>query len=328
MKREIKILIQAVILINISYGINSQQMPMYTQYNMNKFLINPAVAGIDGMTTICLTAREQWLGFKGAPNTHMISVDGRLFPESFIMRHIPVRKDRQSGSRWGRVGLGGSIYNDHYGPVDKLGIETAYSYHIPLGRSMLSMGMGINVYRFFLNNRKLDKGDEEYDALIDNGSPKLYIPDANVGVYYTTGSYYAGISMMNVLRASLQFGEDNMGRYRFYRVINLLGGYRYEVNEDIMIEPTMIVRLPRYLRGQIDIQVRAVVKDSYWGGISYRTGRIMSFYGGTRLDRYFIGYSFDVNFTSIMKYSLGTHEIIAAMKIGKTAKNYKWIYNY
>lgn len=312
----------------IATVVNAQQSPIYTQYNMNRFLTNPAVAGIDGLTTICLTAREQWLGFKGAPHTHSISVDTRLFPESFIMRHIPVRKNAQSGTKWGRIGIGANLYNDHYGQLDKTGLETAYSYHIPFASSMLSFGLGINLYQFTLNTKKLIKGDDEYDPLIDNGKPRLFVPDANVGIYYTTQKYYAGISLINAFRASIQFGNDYTGTYRQYRLINIFGGYRYEVNDDIQLEPIMLIKIPRYFRALFDFQLRTIVKDSYWAGISYRTGKTMSFFGGTRVDRYFIGYAFDVNFTSIMKYTLGTHEIIAAVKLGKTAKNYKWINNY
>jgi len=40
----------------------AQQLPRYSQYIMNEFLINPAVAGVDGRTCIDLSARKEWLG--------------------------------------------------------------------------------------------------------------------------------------------------------------------------------------------------------------------------------------------------------------------------
>jgi hypothetical protein len=45
----------------------AQQVPLYSQYILNGFLINPAVAGSEGYTAVNLTAREQWIGFKNAP---------------------------------------------------------------------------------------------------------------------------------------------------------------------------------------------------------------------------------------------------------------------
>ena len=53
----------------IGYG---QQLPVYSQYMMNKFLINPAVAGSEGYTAFNLTSRKQWLGIKDAPLTFQI----------------------------------------------------------------------------------------------------------------------------------------------------------------------------------------------------------------------------------------------------------------
>ena len=42
----------------------AQQVPMYSQYIMNGFLINPSIAGRDGYTTVNLTVREQWVGLE------------------------------------------------------------------------------------------------------------------------------------------------------------------------------------------------------------------------------------------------------------------------
>ncbi len=55
-----------------------QQLPVYSQYMMNKFLINPAVAGSEGYTAFNLTSRKQWLGIKDAPLTFAASGQTRL----------------------------------------------------------------------------------------------------------------------------------------------------------------------------------------------------------------------------------------------------------
>ena len=41
-------------------NVNAQQLPLYSQYTFNGFLLNPAVAGAEGYTAINLTNREQW----------------------------------------------------------------------------------------------------------------------------------------------------------------------------------------------------------------------------------------------------------------------------
>jgi len=39
--------------------LKSQQLPIYSQYMMNSYLLNPAVAGHEGYTSLNLTVREQ-----------------------------------------------------------------------------------------------------------------------------------------------------------------------------------------------------------------------------------------------------------------------------
>jgi len=47
-----------------------QQLPLFSQYIMNGFILNPAMAGYDGYTSVNTTVRQQWLGFEGAPQTY------------------------------------------------------------------------------------------------------------------------------------------------------------------------------------------------------------------------------------------------------------------
>jgi hypothetical protein len=57
---------------------SSQQVPLYSQYMLNGFLLNPAVAGSEGYTAVNLTAREQWIGMKHAPGTYALSFQTRI----------------------------------------------------------------------------------------------------------------------------------------------------------------------------------------------------------------------------------------------------------
>ena len=56
----------------------AQQLPIYSQYILNGFMINPAMAGHDGYTSFNTTARQQWLGFKEAPQTYSASWQTRM----------------------------------------------------------------------------------------------------------------------------------------------------------------------------------------------------------------------------------------------------------
>ena len=53
----------------MTYGVNAQQLPMYSQFYWNDFAINPAYTGLTGSPRIQLGYRNQWSGFSGSPST-------------------------------------------------------------------------------------------------------------------------------------------------------------------------------------------------------------------------------------------------------------------
>ena len=107
-----------------------------------------------------------------------------------------------------------------------------------------------------------------------------------------------------------------------------MAGYYYEISSDIAIEPSFLVRIPTASRPQLDINAKVYYKSNYWGGLSYRTGNAMVIYFGARFDRYYIGYGFDYNFSELGKQTYGSHEFMAAIKFGDTARRYRWLNTY
>ncbi len=309
-------------------SLKCQQLPLYSQYTMNRFLINPAVAGTDGFTTISLTAREQWIGFKGTPKTHSVTFDSKLLQESYILKNVSIRKKKRKSARSGKIGIGGHIYNDHNGPIDRTGLEGTYAYHLELDKTLLSFGLTVSFFQMRLNTEKLVLSDINPDDLITGGKQSLFIPDASIGIYALREDYYAGLSAINVLKSSVQFGKNSAGNYRLNRQYNIMGGYRYKLNDDLLLEPSMLLKIPETLRAQLDIQVKLDIKREYWAGIGFRTGSAMTIFGGAKVDRYFIGYAFDYNFNKLMRFTYGSHEIMAAVKFGDTARRYKWLNSY
>ena len=55
---------------------------------MNSYLLNPAVAGHEGYTSLNLTVREQWIGLKDAPSTYAFSAQTRLLTEQFYFTFV------------------------------------------------------------------------------------------------------------------------------------------------------------------------------------------------------------------------------------------------
>jgi type IX secretion system PorP/SprF family membrane protein len=63
--------------------VRAQQQPYYTQYMLNNFILNPALAGIENYWDIKASYRNQWVGLQGGPTTLYLTVNGPLGKSQF-----------------------------------------------------------------------------------------------------------------------------------------------------------------------------------------------------------------------------------------------------
>jgi len=246
---------------------SSQQLPVYSQYMFNKFLINPAAAGSDGYTTLNLVAREQWVGFPGTPKTHSLIIDSRILRNSYIEKEISVRKKKRLSSRSGRVGWGGHVFNDNMGPLSRTGVEASYAYHLNFNDAQLSLGLTGVFYQFRLDKKNVTMSDDLYDPLIDGMKGTIYIPDANIGIYFASTRLHGGVSVMQLLQSAVQFGDNNGSEYKMKRHYNIMAGFLHSFNDNFSVEPSVLVKIPAGLKPQIDINGRIFFRETYWFGI-------------------------------------------------------------
>lgn len=318
----------SLLFICLSIGYSwSQQLPVYTQYTMNKFIFNPAVAGCDGYTNVNLIAREQWVGFKGTPKTHAIMVNSRILGESYIFRKLVVRKEKPEKTRKGNTGWGAYLFNDLNGPIDRTGVNGTYSFHIDLGESQLSFGLSLLFSQLKIQGDQFRPIDDN-DPLLTGGKQTVWTTDVNFGAYYTATNYYIGYSTLQLFNSVAQFGEKGDGDYQIERQHVLIGGYRFSPMEQIEFEPSAMIKIPETLQAQVDLSMKCIYNKKYWGGINYRTANSVSLFGGLNYIRYFFGYAFDYNFNKLGYESFGSHEFTVSMRLGATARRYKWLNEY
>ncbi len=322
-----KIYFVLAVLVFFSHKGFSQQLPLYSQYMMNKFLLNPAVAGSEGYTAFNLTAREQWIGIKNSPKTHALSAQTRVLQNSFVSRGTSVRHKARSRSRSGKVGIGGYIFNDLTGLVSRTGLQFTYAYHIMIQKGQLSFGLSGTVYQFKIDRENIVLYEDD-DELINTFDNSLFIPDADVGVYYSDPKMYAGLSALQLFQSSLKFGKQGYDNYRLKRHYYLMGGYNVDLTDDIILEPNLLVKASEGWSFQMDLGAKMYFMDDYWGGLMFRTGGALILMGGVKIDKFYIGYAFDYTLSSMMKHSFGTHEFMLALKMGDSARRYRWLIRY
>ena len=318
--------IWVILLILIPLSARAQQMPLYSQYVMNKYMLNPAVTGHDGYTSFNLTARQQWLGIKGAPATRSFSGQTRLLRRSHVVKSRSVNNRSLKPSTNGRVGLGAFIFNDRNGAVDRTGFQASYAYHIFVKETQFSFGLSAGVFQFRIDQEDLIFGEE--DPFAANLKKVTYVPDANLGFYVSNPLYYAGISVNQLFQSYLKIGNRQFEEFKMIRHYYLLGGYRFELNNNYTLEPSMLFKGTENKSFQLDIGARILYNNDYWGGLVYRTSGTLIMLAGVRINQLYIGYSFDYMLSAIQKHTYGSHEIILALKLGDNARRYRWLYRY
>lgn len=329
----VRCLLLMAVLVSFSRELYSQQVPMYSQYIMNGYLVNPSFAGRDGYSTITLTAREQWVGLAQNPATYAASFQTRLLKNSYISKSTEVRKKLVKPSRGSRVGMGGYIFNDNNGIMRRTGLQAIYAYHIPIGRSeesrsSLSFGLAMTAYQFAVNTDNLIYDVD--DPFLNTYKKSVFIPDFNFGTSYTSSRYYVGFAMTNLLRGSLLFGDVENSRRGELGHFYLTGGVKFPVAEDWIIEPSAFVKSSDmvFKSIQMDITSRVYYKNDYWAGLSWRTNDALILLLGLKYDRFYFAYAFDFTLTDIRRQSNGTHELTAAVKFGESARRYRWINSF
>jgi type IX secretion system PorP/SprF family membrane protein len=324
MKRLI-LLLAALILTTVA--LKAQQVPLYSQYMENKYLINPAYAGSQGYTSYNLTARQQWLGFENAnaPMTQAIAAETRILQTSYLSKLRLIRSGSRRKRPSGRVGVGGYIFNDRNGMINRTGIQGTYAYHIPMGEGQLSFGASGTLYQFKLDKENLILYDQT-DQLIDGRDNTMFVPDASAGVYYMYKRFYAGFSSINLFQSVLKFGSDeSYSNYKLNRYHYLMTGYRYDLGEGFEIEPSLLLKSSERMNVQADINVKGYYQRDYWLGFSYRTGSALITMVGVSIGKLYFGYAYDYSFKEVQKLTYGSHEIMIGVKFGDSQRRYRWL---
>jgi|WetSurMetagenome_2_1015567.scaffolds.fasta_scaffold14834_2 type IX secretion system PorP/SprF family membrane protein len=324
-----KILVVIVFLIVYGSFARGQQLPVYSQYLYNKFLINPAVAGSTGYTSVNLTARQQWAGYYGAPQTFSLSYQTRLLKAKYFLKDNIFKKTEYHSKTKGRVGFGLDVFNDINGLIHKTGVLAAYSYNLWLnGQTQLSLGLAGTTYYYKIDQREIQFGDPTEPYLNSDFRKGTVIPDFNFGAYILGRSYSAGFSAQDLMKGFAKVGSTAYKDLRILRTYYLFGNYDFEVSQMSTIEPSALFKMSEQMRPQADIGLTYIYNRRIWAGITYRTQSAVVVNIGVVKDKFFIGYSYDYTTQVIQRATYGSHEFVLAIKFGESTRRYRWLDRY
>jgi len=273
----------------VSTTIFGQQDPQYTHYMYNMNIINPAYAGSGDAMEVNFLARSQWIGIEGAPQTLTMGI------------HSPVGN---------KVGLGFSIISDKLGPVRDQTVYGDFSYSLQVGeRSKLAFGFKagfglINVNLPFIETT--NPGDPAFANRIN----KL-LPNIGAGVFYHSDNYYIGLSLPNMLE-TLHFeksgGSITKASERTHYF--LTGGYVFDLNENLKLKPSMMVKAVPGAPVSIDFSGNVLINNGLEFGLSYRLDdSISALFNVRATDNMRMGYSYDYTLSNLGDFNSGSHEL-------------------
>jgi len=280
--------------------VSGQQMPQYSQYMFNDFIINPAIAGVHDHYQIRTNHRFQWAGMNDPPITNSIAFYG---PHSKM-----------------DMGFGGSIFTDITGPTSRTGVSGSYAYNILLFNDIrLSAGLSFSILQYRVDGTQFDFEvlQDQFDPVIQPIVSTNYLPDAATGIYIYGDDFYAGISSAQLLNNKLHIFnlDDAVGINRLKTHVFITGGYRYEVDPEWVIEPSAIVKLSAPKQYKFEATARVEWMRMVWLGVGYRMHEAVNIIAGYNYsDKFYFGYSYDIGVSHIRFYNSGSHEIMIGYK--------------
>lgn len=303
------LLVLGVLLLVFFQG-KAQQLPLYSQYVENGFLLNPAMAGSRMYSPLRLSIRQQWMGVEGAPETQALSFNKNFGDKCIncnVMGNPLARRNKQRG-----VGIGGYFFNDKYGAVSRTGLELSYAYHLQLtkrklGRSAtkLSFGLGGLFYQYKFDGKDIPVNDPLY-----TGTDEVsYVPDANFGAYLYNDDYFVGVSAVHLFQSAVKLGDNHINDDLMMRHFYATAGYTFHLMDLVDLEPSVIVRKTLDSDAYYDLSMKLYI-NHFWMSASYRTNDQIVGMIGVSYNQYYIGYSYDHYSNNLIADSSdGTHEI-------------------
>lgn len=326
------------LLMMFSLLVFGQQRPHYSQYIMNNFIVNPAVAGIENYWDMKASHRIQWVGLQDAPVTTYVTLHGP-FRKSEYGRETPTTihsdgENPRGSAYWDEytkadphLGFGATFVNDRTGPLTTINASAALAYHFGISpKTSLSIGVQFGFNQLKIDREKLHFAEDGDNVLYSDISNDLFNkvnPDAAAGVWLYSSDYFIGFAAQQLLGSKIDFYNPDSVKNRttgpglLVPHLFLSAGYRMFFSEDWTFLPSLTLRKVNPLPMGVDVNAKFQYKDLFWFGGGYRYQDGFTGMVGMNLSNTFnIGYSYDMTTSQLNTVSKGTHELLIGLIIG------------
>lgn len=277
------------------------------QYMLMPASYNPAAVGDGDLMRVYASHRMDFTGIQDAPMTTYFS-----FSSPFV-----IGKSHH--------GVGVRFMNDRFGLFTNQSLYLGYAYKFRIGKGKLAIGVDAGFLNLSFASDSVDTGagndeyHDEHDPAIPNaagGASEKGVSgmgfDMNIGVYYTTSKWWAGVSYAHVMQPTLEWGSENT-EISVNGTMYIAGGYNWQLkNKDWMLLPSMMVQTD-FRSWDVNLTMLAQLKKRYRFGLGYRlAGSVNVLLGMDIVNGLQIGYTYELPANALLKESYGSHEVYLA----------------
>ncbi len=277
---------------------SAQQLPLYSQYMLNDFSMNPAIAGTQDHFNIRSDNRFQWIGITDAPRTYILTLDG------------PISKKH--------IGIGTYVFTDITGPTRRTGFTVSYSYHMKLNENLnVSLGLSAGILQFAMDGQSISLESTNDQALVNQFTFAL-VPDFGGGVYLYNENFYLGIAAPQIIPISAKLNSYADAQNIMVRHYYATAGYNLELGNNFSLDPCIVAKYVYPVPPQFDFGARILYMQKVWVGGGFRTmDAAYAMVGYVYQKSLTLGFSYDYPITDIHKYSFGTTEFYIGVTFNK-----------
>lgn len=240
--------------------IRGQQTPVFSDYNYNTIIINPAHTGLDENTEVAFTNRGLIDAFDGTPKYLSLSVS---IPKNYS-------------------GFGGGVLRDEIGVTTSTQLFASYAYKIFLSQdtniprwhnsnpNVLSFGISAGVLQYSEDLIDLGITNDVNFAQNINAS----IPTIGAGVLYNENNFYVGAAAPNIVGDLLSSEKNIELQVPYYAY----AGYKlyFGAQEEFFLKPNTLIKWTQGAPTQLDMNVFLNYKSKLEAGVGYRTGSLVN----------------------------------------------------
>jgi type IX secretion system PorP/SprF family membrane protein len=187
-----KKIILIVLVICCSVALNAQQTDQFTQFTLNDYGMNPAVAGSANGLMFLFGQRVQWRGFDLAPQSQFANITYALGKKGY--RHY-----------W--HGVGAYVEQDRMGVFTNKVAYLSYAIHLKVSPTYrMGFGIAAGVKNMALSNIVFDYND----PALANSAKSVMVPDIIPGIYLYSKKFSLSVSARDLYDNKMSFGKKTL----------------------------------------------------------------------------------------------------------------------